>query len=100
VTEYRLHPAAREEFLAAVDRYNAEAPGVGTRFATEIERCLELLLEQSHIGAPYAPRFRRFVVDDGFPFSLIYAVAGETIFVISVAHHSRRPGFWRRRAAR
>ena len=79
--EYRLHPEAREEFLSAVDRYSTEVPGVGTRFAIEIERCLELLLQQPHIGSPYARRFRRFVVDDGFPFSLIYAIAGETVFV-------------------
>ncbi len=98
--EYRLHPAAREEFLTAVDRYDSEVPGVGTRFAIEIERCLELLAEQPKIGSPYARRFRRFVVDDGFPFSLIYAETPEFIFVISVAHHSRKPGYWRRRAAR
>jgi hypothetical protein len=32
-----------------------------------------------------------------FPFSLIYRVDRDTIAILAVAHHSRRPGYWRRR---
>ena len=32
-----------------------------------------------------------------FPFSVIYSVQGDTIFIIAVAHGSREPGYWKHR---
>jgi plasmid stabilization system protein ParE len=95
-----IHSEAWEEFFQAADRYESEAPGVGRRFRVEIERCLGLLAEHPNIGPPEGRRLRHFVVDDGFSYSLIYQVRTDLILVVSIAHHSRRPGYWRRRAAR
>jgi hypothetical protein len=33
----------------------------------------------------------------GFPFSLLFRIDGEGLFVVAVAHQRRRPGYWRRR---
>ncbi|WP_239190188.1 type II toxin-antitoxin system RelE/ParE family toxin [Candidatus Nitrotoga sp. HW29] len=30
----------------------------------------------------------------GFPYSLIYRLQDNTVCVIAIAHHSRRPGYW------
>jgi mRNA-degrading endonuclease RelE of RelBE toxin-antitoxin system len=30
-----------------------------------------------------------------FPYSVIYEVLGNTVTVLAVAHHRRRPGYWR-----
>jgi hypothetical protein len=32
-----------------------------------------------------------------FPYSLIYTVIGDEVRILAVAHHSRRPGYWRGR---
>jgi len=32
-----------------------------------------------------------------FPYSLIYTESGDEIRILAVAHHSRRPGYWRGR---
>ena len=32
-----------------------------------------------------------------FPFSFIYFVEGESVFVVALAHQSRCPGYWRER---
>jgi hypothetical protein len=32
-----------------------------------------------------------------FPFALIYEIDADEIRVFAVAHHSRRPGYWRDR---
>ena len=32
-----FHPAAKEEFLAAIDFYNESVPGLGAEFAAEID---------------------------------------------------------------
>lgn len=75
-------------------------PGLGARFVAEFERCVGLLIDAPKIGTPYG-RLRRFVIDDGFRFSIVYVVRAETLFVVAVAHNSRRAGYWRgRRVAR
>lgn len=94
-----FHADARKEFLYAVERYETEVDGLGDRLTSEVNRCLSLLVEAPGIGTPFGRRLRIFVIDDGFPFSLVYAELRDTLFVIAVAHHSRRPGYWRHRRA-
>ncbi len=55
VTSMRLevHAGARTEFLHAASFYDAQVPGLGLRFITEIERRQRTLLESSLIGHPY-----------------------------------------------
>lgn len=98
--QFELHPEAREEFLAAASRYEAEVGGLGERFIAEFERCITLLLEAPKIGSPLGRKLRRFVLDDNFPYSIIYAVLRDTLYVVAVAHGSRRPGYWKRRTVR
>jgi toxin ParE1/3/4 len=73
-----VHSEAREEFLQAVSFYDARVPGLGLRFITEIQRC----------------------VGDKFPYSIVYVVLADVLFVLAYAHGSRRPGYWRTRAIR
>ena len=97
---FELHAEARQEFLSPVSRYEAESQGLGARFIEVFERSRALLLDAPHIGAPLGSRLRRYVLPGSFPYSIIYAVRAQTLFVVSVAHGSRRPGFWRNRAIR
>ncbi len=95
-----VHSEAREEFLQAVSFYEAQVPGLGLRFVTEIERCQNALLETSLIGYPFGRRLRKFTVGDRFPYSIVYAILGEVLFILGYAHGSRRPGYWRARSVR
>jgi toxin ParE1/3/4 len=95
-----VHSEAREEFLQAVSFYEAQVPGLGSRFITEIERCQKALLETSLIGHPFGRRLRKFTVGDRFPYSIVYAILGEVLFILAYAHGSRRPGYWRARSVR
>jgi hypothetical protein len=95
-----VHSEAREEFLQAVSFYDEQVPGLGLRFITEIERCQKALLETPLMGQPFGKRLRKFTVGDRFPYSIVYAVLGNVIFVLAYAHGSRRPGYWRARAVR
>jgi toxin ParE1/3/4 len=93
-----VHSEARDEFL--VSFHEAQVPGLGLRFVAEIERCQNALLETSLIGHPYGRRLRKFAVGDKFPYSIVYAVLGDVLFVLAYAHGSRRPGYWRSRSVR
>ena len=98
--DFQLHSEAREEFLSAVARYESEVSGLGARFIAEIARAISLLLDAPNLGAPHGGKLRRFVIDDHFPYSIVYTVAGQTLYVVSVAHDARRPGYWKGRAPR
>ena len=90
---YELHPEAELEVLEAASRYEAEVPGLGERFGDEIERAIGLLLETPEIGAPVVGEIRHFVLSR-FPFSIIYAVVPDMLYILAIAHHSRRPEYW------
>lgn len=92
-----FHTEARTEFIEATSRYESQVPGLGTRFISELDRCLQLLLQSPSIGGRFGNKLRRFPLNDGFPFSLVYAVHDHTLLIVAVAHQSRKPGFWRHR---
>jgi toxin ParE1/3/4 len=39
---------------------------------------------------------RQYLVD-GFPYRLIYRERVDDLYIVAVAHASRRPGYWKRR---
>ncbi|MGH8646592.1 MAG: type II toxin-antitoxin system RelE/ParE family toxin [Gammaproteobacteria bacterium] len=88
---------AREDLLEAAQFYQAYA---STEFVqalfTEFERSVNLLLQYPALGSLWRSGRRRLLMRR-FPYSLIYRIAGEEIRVLAVAHHSRRPGYWRGR---
>jgi len=65
---------------------------LGLAFIAEFERALELLCTYPRLGAPWRSR-RRFPLRR-FPYSIIYYVTGEELWVIALAHHRRKPGYW------
>ena len=96
---YAFHPEAEQEFIETAARYDLEVPGLGTRFGAEINRVIELLLENPKIDAPIDEEIRHFVLRR-FPHSIIYAVVSELLYILAVAHGSREPGYWQLRRER
>jgi toxin ParE1/3/4 len=93
---YEFHPEAALELYEAALRYESEVAGLGSRFGDEVERVVSLLLEHPELGASVDESLRHFVLRK-FPFSVVYAVAGNLIYIVAVAHGSREPEYWRLR---
>ncbi len=91
--KYEFHPEAELEVLEVAARYEAEVRGLGLQFGEEVERVIELLLDGPDLGAPVDSDIRHFVLRR-FPFSVIYVVVGEFLYILAVAHGSRVPGYW------
>ena len=92
-----LHSSARAELLIATDGYAERSATAAGEFVREVERAL-VRIQESPERYP-ATRFgaRRFVLLK-FPFDLAYRILTEgNVELIAVAHHSRRPAYWRRR---
>ena len=91
----RFHPAARREYAAAIQHAEREWPGRGQRFQAEVERSADRIVDAPEQGSPYLHGTRRFVLLN-FPYSTVN-VSLELGHIVAVAHHKRRPGYWRKR---
>jgi plasmid stabilization system protein ParE len=85
---------AQADADSAIDWYIGEgAFSAADEFINEIERAFRLLRQFPAMGESSERKTRSFPLHD-FPYSLIYRVQGDTIRIIAVAHHSRRPAYW------
>ena len=91
----QFHPAAQDEFVETVAFYEAAGVGLGQQFREAVRVGLDRIVAHPEIGGRRGST-RRFVID-GFPFDVVYRVRPEGIDVLALAHHRRRPGYWRRR---
>ena len=94
--KYEFHPEAEQELYEAARRYDFEVPGLGRRFGDEVERVVQLLLDHPELGARLNNDLRHFILRR-FPFSIVYAVTADIVYIVAVAHGSREPRYWQLR---
>jgi hypothetical protein len=88
--------SARLELLEAIDFYEQRTEGVGLRFADAVNVVVEHLpnLQLKPIkGYESHGAFRR-EIGKPWPYRLVVIEHDETLFIIAVEHHKRRPGYW------
>jgi toxin ParE1/3/4 len=95
---YRFLSLAEEEMTEASLFYEAASTGLGSDFLDDVQQAVGRLREYPQAGKAVAPGLRRMLLHR-FPFSIIYAET-DLILVIAIAHHGRRPGYWRSRVDR
>jgi hypothetical protein len=85
--------------LAAIAWYDEQEPGLGRRLNSEVEHAVASVLAQPRSGTPAGASARRVLLKR-FPFSVVYRVSAEELLVVAVAHHRRRPAYWRGRGSK
>ena len=94
---YWLHPGALEDLRETAEFYREKGgTALSQSLLAEFERSVALLLQYPHLGAIWRYGKRRLVMRR-FRHALVYSVVGDQIRILAVAHHSRRPGYWRGR---
>lgn len=89
-----LSEEAQADADSAIDWYIDEGAFIAADdFINEIERAFGLLRQFPALGDGGMHKARSFPLH-GFPYSLIYRLQGDTVRIIAVAHHSRRPAYW------
>ncbi|MDZ4263685.1 MAG: type II toxin-antitoxin system RelE/ParE family toxin [Pseudomonadota bacterium] len=92
-----VHPAATTDLTGAATFYAAKAnQELGQALIVEFERTIQLVSENPELGIEWLPGTRRITLRR-FPFSVVYRLSPDHIFIIAVAHQRRRPGYWRQR---
>jgi plasmid stabilization system protein ParE len=92
----RLTEAARWDFLDAIDWYRTRSETAAADLEEEIARAL-LRIEEAPARYPATRGKRRRFVLTRFPYDVVYRVTDEAIEVTAIAHHKRRPAYWRKR---
>ena len=90
-----LHPEADVEFAAQIEYYERKEQGLGIRFYLEVIESLNWIAEN-----PSLPRLRpthRSLNLKVFPFYIAYVFENDLIWVLAIAHHRKRPGYWLKR---
>ena len=94
-----LHPEAEEE-LRTSERFYEEHGGhdLALDFLRRVESGLHRVAADPQ-RFTHAPKYHRVQKCrlTRFPFSLYYIERTEDVWVIAVAHHRRRPGYWKER---
>lgn len=93
-----FHPEASEEYTHAVGYYAAISAELADRFHGEIERLIREVRRQPERFFRFSPPARRALARK-FPYSVVYLDQPDRIWIVSVMHAKRRPGYWRERLA-
>lgn len=92
----RYSHAASEEFEEALAWYAERSANAVQRLEREIAAAERVLIRHPRFGTPKAGKARFLPLQD-FPYSLVYTIRLNELVVIALAHHSRRPGYWKDR---
>ncbi len=97
----RILQEAAEEAIAAANWYDKEREGLGKEFTRVLETAIDLIEENILPLSPMpgksgAMGAKRLILKR-FPYDIVVIESELETVVIAIAHHSRKPGYWRER---
>ena len=90
---------AEAEYISAAAYYEEARTGLGDQFIQAVERAIHSACDQPQWFRLISPRVRRSLVR-GFPYGILFAVAGDRLYILAVMHLHREPGYWSERLKR
>lgn len=94
-----FHPAAQEELWSATEYYDAARPGLGDDFAAAVEARLHDIIADPTSWEMIGDDVRRARILQ-FPYDLLFSVSDQSVLVLAIMHHHRRPRYWKYRTRR
>lgn len=91
-----LHPEADEELLEASAWYLARSASAAANFVRDVDHVMSRIAEAPERYPLTRFGRRRFVLLN-FPYDIVYRITSTKVEIVAIAHHSRRPGYWRSR---
>ncbi len=91
-----FHPEAQAEYDSALAWYRARSAQTAARFEAEVERVLGQIGANPDLFPNYDDE-HRFAVLRRYPYTVVYRVEGEHVYVVALAHSGRAAGYWRGR---
>jgi plasmid stabilization system protein ParE len=91
-----FHAGADAEVTEAAQYYERRSAGLGLSFLREVEIAIEQIRANPEAYERVGDEIRRKLLKR-FPYGVLYAVEQDRIRIVAVAHHKRRPHYWRTR---
>jgi toxin ParE1/3/4 len=95
-SKLRFHPDAANELIAASEWYRERSEIAARALLIETDQAIKNISKTPLRYPTFQNETRRMVLPR-FPFSIIYRLEASIIEVIAVAHHKRKPGYWKNR---
>lgn len=92
---YRFERSARADLRQGVFWYEEKREGLGARFATDVQKAIDLILRAPHRW-PVRRGTHRYVLRL-FPYTIAYRFTADEVVILAVAHHRLDPGSWESR---
>ena len=89
----RFHPAAAAEVERAQAWYEERSVLAAAGLLQQLTRAIQRICVAPE-RYPTAEHGTRRIVLEQFPFTAFYVVRRDEAFIVAVAHHKRRPGYW------
>ncbi len=88
-----FHRLAAAELVESALFYERRRAGLGDKFNSSVDAALELIRSHPELGrrgllGTFSVRTRRF------PYHIVYELQPDRIWIVAVAHLSRKPGYW------
>lgn len=95
---FQISDPASEELTKAIQWYEQRRAGLGGELFDAVSHTLEVIREHPEIGTSRTGRLpSRQLRVQGFPYKVAYRSRDHDIYVVAIAHTSRRPGYWKNR---
>lgn len=98
MTRTRFLKPAEAEIDETIAYFDEQREGLGDRFEQDLSDTVGMLTEYPLTGKSLSKLVRKFPLHT-FRYNVIYVLDGDEIVIVAVAHHRRRPGYWRGRLA-
>jgi toxin ParE1/3/4 len=94
---FEFHPEAEEEFLKAISYYEDCGPKLGEEFSLEVFSAAQNILSYPYSWPVLEDDIRRCLINR-FPYSILYSVDPDRIYILAVMHLHRCPDYWKHRS--
>jgi plasmid stabilization system protein ParE len=91
-----FHPEAHAEMIEQARHYESKSEGLGADFLDAVEETTNRIQRSPTSGAIDRANIRKRLVS-GFPFTILYEIQPDRIYIAAVMHQHRRPGYWVKR---
>ncbi len=97
----KVSKEAGQELEKAAEWYEKEQRGLGGRLLLAFEHAVKLLEEPNPPLMPVQGEAAKLgakkLILHRFPFSIITVELNQSIIIVALAHHSRKPAYWKLR---
>lgn len=87
---------ALTDYKEAIDFLELQIEGLGKRLIKEVDKTIQIIRRYPE-GFPEFTAHTRKAKVRVFPYNLIYIIENNKIIIAAVAHHNRRPEYWKDR---